>query len=57
MHTALNETIAALPNDTKVYVSTPFAALRRSLLIGKAWSRIHEAERQILGHYPGYRAC
>lgn len=48
MHTALNETLAALPNDTKVYVSIASAAAKKVKLTRKAWPRVHETKCQIL---------
>lgn len=35
MHKALNETLAALPNDTKVFVSIDFCPMKRSRLTSK----------------------
>ena len=47
MDTALNETLAALPPDTKVYVGLPIFDVDILSLIGTAGPRVHHAERQV----------
>lgn len=60
MHKALNETLAALPDDTKVYVSRAETLEEKSQehwgmrgLTTPVWAagtRVHEAKRQVPGH-------
>lgn len=47
MHKALNETLAALPDDTKVYVCC-YSGILWTLLMGLAWTRVHQGECQVL---------
>ena len=52
MHTALNKTLAALPDDTRVYVSRPKVEARLGRLIKTARPRVHEAECQVSDEHP-----
>ena len=47
MDTALNETLASLPHDTKVYVRFPVFDVGLLSLIISAGPRIHHVERQV----------
>ena len=55
MDKALNKTLAALPDDTKVFVRTIALTRSTTLLINLAWSRVHKGQRQIRhsGHAVG----
>lgn len=55
MHKALNETLAALPDDTKVYVSS-VPCYNWTRLTETAWSRVHKRKRQVLHGRFGVRA-
>ncbi len=47
MHTALNKSLASVPDDTKVYVSSSKASLKHSFAELQARTRVHESQRQI----------
>lgn len=49
MHKALNQTLAALPDDTKVYVSeSPIKLLKRLLTTCSAWPRVYQGQCEVL---------
>jgi hypothetical protein len=59
MDKALNETLAALPDDTNVYVrDITFRDMTRLLLIvSPARPRVHQGQRQIRHQGLAVRAC